>query len=134
MHGNDKQIENSTSFPKRRKLTVSKNKGKYVFESASPETIRVSSNVKVSVITNLEGFRAFFRAPWIVYRDDIYWVPPFWGEMKRFFRQNNPFWKHSEAQLFVAYKDHAAVGRIASIIDYNFSDSDGKKIGFFGFF
>lgn len=113
---------------------MSNKKGKYVFESDLAETKHVSSKFKVSVVTTIRDFRDFFRVPWIVYHDNVYWVPPFWQEIRDFFRKNEPFWKHSEARLFVAYKDDIAVGRIAAIIDHNFSKINGKKVGLFGFF
>jgi len=113
---------------------VFKKMGKYIFESTSPETILVSSNIKIKKVTNLNDFKDFFRVPWLIYNDNDYWVPPFWGEMKRFFSKNELFWTHSEGELFVAYRDNKAIGRIAAIIDHLYSVPGGKKIGFFGFF
>lgn len=69
-----------------------------------------------------------------MYKDDKYWVPPFWYEFKNFFKKNNPFWSHSESRLFIAKKKNIVVGRIAAIIDHKFCETVDKKIGFFGFF
>jgi GNAT superfamily N-acetyltransferase len=113
---------------------VFKKIGKYIFENTPAETIHVSSKIKIKKVTNLNDFKEFFQVPFLVYNDNKYWVPPFWGEMKRFFTKNELFWTHSEAELFVAYKDDTAVGRIAAVIDHSFSRPSGKKIGFFGFF
>lgn len=107
---------------------------KFVFEFDLPKTIHVSSNVKISVITTLKDFRDFFQIPWKVYQDNKYWVPPFWREMKEFFREDEPFWKHAKSRLFVAYKNNISVGRIAAIIDYKYLKTVGKNVGFFGFF
>jgi len=107
---------------------------KYIFENTSPETIHVSSNIKIKKVTNLDDFKEFFQIPWLIYQDNEYWVPPFWDEMKRFFMESELFWTHSEAELFIAYKDNTAVGRVAAIVDHRFSKPGGKKIGFFGFF
>jgi GNAT superfamily N-acetyltransferase len=107
---------------------------KYVFESVSPETIQVSSNLLISSVTTPEDFKVFFRVPWRVYENDVYWVPPLWSEIKDFFKSNNLFWTHAESKLFVAYQEGNAVGRVASVIDYKFVETAGEKVGFFGFF
>ena len=111
-----------------------KKAGKYIFESVSPETIDPSSNTKISVITTIKGLKEFFKVPWIVYKDDKYWIAPFWTEFKDFFKGNNPFWTHAETQLFVAYKDNIAVGRVAAFVDHAYCETVGEKVGFFGFF
>lgn len=113
---------------------MSKTIGKYVFESVSPEKMHISSNIEISVVNTIEDLWGFYRVPWKIYRDDVYWVAPFWKETRDFFRQDNPFWRHSETRLFVAYKNNIAVGRIAAIIDHNFSETNGEKVGYFGFF
>jgi len=113
---------------------MSENKGKYIFNSTKPETIKVSSDVKISVVTTINDFRVFFKVSWTVYQNNKYWVPAFWGETKDFFKSKELFWKHSKTKLFIAYKNNKPVGRIASFIDEYFFDQDNKKIGFFGFF
>jgi len=114
--------------------TTSQNVGSYVFESTPPQTMNVSSNVQISAVTTLKDLWVFFRVPWTIYKDNKYWVPPFWKNFKAFFKSDNHFWSHSESQLFIAYKDNTPVGRIASIVDYNLPKDDGKKVGYFGFF
>ena len=108
--------------------------GKFIFETANSKKINISSNIKISNVTNKRDFLIFFKTPWKIYENDEYWIPPFWNEIKNFFHCSNPFWTHSKSQLFVAYKNNQAVGRIASIIDYDFPEINGKKVGFFGFF
>ena len=113
---------------------TSKNVGIYVFESALPQTFNVSSNIQISAVTCLKDFRVFFQVPWTIYKDDKYWVPPFWKDFRDFFRVDNPFWNHAELQLFIAFKDNIPVGRIAAIVDYNLPKDNEKKVGYFGFF
>ena len=79
-------------------------------------------------------FKDFYQVPWIVYQNDENWVAPFWIKIKNFFKTKNPFWKHADCCLFIAYKDGKPVGRIAAIIDYIFIKKEEKKIGYFGFF
>jgi len=92
---------------------------KYIFESDPSETTDVSSNIRIIVVTNLKDFRSFYQVPWMIYKDDEYWVPAFWKESRDFFKSDNLFWKHSEARLFLAFKNDVAVGRVAAIIDHN---------------
>ena len=111
-----------------------RNKSSYVFNSDVAETRNISSNVGISLVATVKDFKDFFRVSWFIYRDDIYWIPPFWMEIRDFFKKRNPFWTHAEARLFVVYQDNIAVGRIAAIIDHKFCETTGEKVGYFGFF
>ena len=52
----------------------------------------------------------FIKLPFQLYKDDPYWVAPLLMEQKKFFNpKKNPYFKHSEAQLFLAYQDDNAV-------------------------
>ena len=91
-------------------------------------------NIKIKTINNSKDFKAFYNVPFQVYNNTSNWVPPFWKEFKDFFNKKNPFWSHSEYELFIAIKNDKIVGRIAAIIDYKYCETVGKKIGYFGFF
>jgi len=113
---------------------MSKPAGKYVFESNKSRVEKISSDIKISVVTNKKDFKDFYKVPYFVYRDDKYWVAPFWSELRDFFKTNNPFWLHAETILFVAYKKDVAVGRVAAFVDHKYCEAADEKIGFFGFF
>ena len=113
---------------------VLKKTGKYIFESVSPEIIEISANIKISVVTTKKELKKFYRVPWTVYKDDKNWVAPFWAEIGNFFKSKNPFWTHAETQLYIAYKNNEAVGRIAGFIDEKYCKTAKEKVGFFGFF
>ena len=49
-------------------------------------------------------------------------------------REKNPFYKHSDAEFFLAEHDGEVVGRIAAIVNHNHNKEHNEKIGFFGFF
>ncbi len=62
------------------------------------------------------------------------WVPPLLLERYAFhMHSTNPFFKHGEAQLFVARQDGRVVGRISAQIDRNFNKYHDSRWGFFGF-
>ena len=108
--------------------------GKFIFEKKSKETFEVSNEITIKNVITSRDLKEFFKIPWLVYKNDDAWVPPLLEELKSFFKKKNPFWSHADAQLFIAYRDGKALGRIAAIIDYLFVEKENKKIGYFGFF
>jgi hypothetical protein len=107
---------------------------KYAFESNDNKIRYFSNNIHIEPVTNFKNFKIFYNYPFLLYKNDPYWVPPFWIEFNGFFKKNNPFWMHSECKLFIAKKKNKVVGRIAAIIDYRYCKAVEKKIGYFGFF
>jgi GNAT superfamily N-acetyltransferase len=78
----------------------------------------------------------FINCQWNFYKNDKNWVPPLkMDRAKLLDKSKNPFYKHSEMQLFLA-KDVAGttIGRIAGIVNYNHNEIHKDKLGFFGFF
>jgi hypothetical protein len=62
------------------------------------------------------------------------WIPPLKLERYAYLsRVFNPFFKHGEAQLFLAWRDGRVVGRISAQIDRAFNDFHGNRWGLFGF-
>jgi hypothetical protein len=49
-------------------------------------------------------------------------------------RKKNPFYKHADAEFFLAKRDGAIVGRIGAIVNHNHNTEHRENIGFFGFF
>ena len=109
-------------------------KGKFIFESDSKIITNISKDIKILTVTSLKQLKEFFNVPWLIYKNDNSWVPPLWEETKDFFKNKNPFWKHANVRLFVAYKEGIACGRIVAFIDYLFTEKENENIGYFGFF
>ncbi len=107
---------------------------KYVFESSKDYYRQFSNNICIEAVTTIKDFKTFYQFPFNLYKDDKFWVSPFWSEIKDFFKRKNPFWAHAECILFIAKKKDKVVGRIAGIIDYKYCETIDKKIGYFGFF
>lgn len=77
----------------------------------------------------------FIKAQWEFYKNDPNWVAPLIMDRKKLLnQQKNPFYKHSEMQLFLAERDGKPVGRIAAIINFRHNETHHDKVGFFGFF
>ena len=79
--------------------------------------------------------KKFIKSQWKFYENDKYWVPPVIADrMKLLDTEKNPFYKHAEIQLFMAYRDNEVVGRIAAITNENHNKTHNDKAGFWGFF
>lgn len=88
----------------------------------------------VRAIPESETLR-FIKSQWLFYKDQPHWVPPMLMDRKKLLNvHKNPFFKHSEMQLFFAERDGQIVGRIAAITNYNHNKEHTDKVGFFGFF
>jgi GNAT superfamily N-acetyltransferase len=91
--------------------------------------------VEVRSVASKRDLNTFIKLPWRLYRNERNWVPPLLFERKRFFDQErNPFFKHAEAEYFMAWRDGRPVGRITAHIDRHFNEFQQHDWGMFGFF
>lgn len=91
--------------------------------------------VTIRKVENERDRQHFIKLPWKIYKDDKYWVPPLLFDVSNNLNpKKNPFFQHSEVQLFLAEKDGELVGRIAAIKNDNHNAFHKDKTGFFGFF
>jgi hypothetical protein len=94
-----------------------------------------SSTIEVRPVRTRAERRRFVRFPWRIYGDDPCWVPPLEVERMAFLdRRRNAFFRHSEAELFLAWRDGEPVGRIAAIENRRHLETYADSTGFFGFF
>src|SRR5512143_2009246 len=77
----------------------------------------------------------FINLPFRIYADMPQWVPPLELDIKRMldFRRN-PFYRHSEAAFFIAYRGHLAAGRIAVLNNKRYNDYNRTNTAFFWLF
>jgi hypothetical protein len=86
-------------------------------------------------VTNAREFRQFICLPWKIYREDRFWVPPLIGDTKKMLdRSKNPFFAHSSADFFLAFRGSECIGRIAAICNGNHNRFHNERTAFFGFF
>jgi GNAT superfamily N-acetyltransferase len=94
-----------------------------------------TATVEVRPVAGGSELDTFIKLPYRLYRNEQFWVPPLLMERKKFFdREKRPFFKHTEAEYFVAWRDGRAVGRITAHIDRNLNEFQGTDWGLFGFF
>ncbi len=91
--------------------------------------------LEVRPVASKSDLNTFIKLPWRLYRNEPNWVPPLLFERRRFFdRQRNPFFRHAEAEYFLAWRDGQVVGRITAHIDRHFNEFQHHDWGMFGFF
>ncbi len=93
------------------------------------------SNIEVKVLHPQKDIVKFLKFAWKIYKDDPNWVPPLMMDKKKLLNKDkNPFFKTSQMEMFMAYKDGEPVGRIAAIKNDTHNKIHNENIGFFGFF
>ncbi|MCF7859305.1 MAG: GNAT family N-acetyltransferase [Candidatus Cloacimonetes bacterium] len=91
--------------------------------------------IEVLKVKTKSDLNKFIKFPFELYKNDPCWVPPLISDQKIFFDpKKNPYFKHSEVQLFLAYKADKLVGRISAQTNKNHNNVHKDKVGFFGFF
>ena len=86
-------------------------------------------------VSSKQDVNTFIRLLWKIYRNYPAWVPPLMMDRKKLMdTEKNPFYKHADAEFFLAEHDGEVVGRIAAIVNHNHNKEHNENIGFFGFF
>jgi len=91
--------------------------------------------IKILPVNSKQLLKSFIMLPFELYKDDPNWVAPLISEQYKFFNpRHNPYYQHSEVQLFVATEDGRVVGRISAHTNTQHQKEHQEDIGFFGFF
>lgn len=90
-------------------------------------------SVTVTPVTTLRDRRAFIDLPFRLHAGTP-WIPPLRLERHLFLSPRfNGWFKHAEAQLFLARRDGRVVGRISAQVDRHAQRGDQATWGHFGF-
>ncbi|MFA3781676.1 hypothetical protein ABRY23_01270 [Melioribacteraceae bacterium 4301-Me] len=93
------------------------------------------SEIVIKTIQTKKDLSTFIKMAWKIYKNDPYWVPPLIYDKKKILDKNkNPFFKHAEMEMYIAYVNNEPVGRIAAIKNDLHNEYHKDKVGFFGFF
>ena len=80
------------------------------------------AEIEIKPVQNNKDLMRFIKLPWKFYKDDPNWVPPLISDRKKLLdRKHNPFFKHAEMEMYLAFKDGEPVGRIAAITNENYN-------------
>ncbi len=92
-------------------------------------------NTHIKQVNSKKELKQFIDFPHDLYKNDANYVPEIYMGMKELLDpEKNPFFEHSEVQLFLAFKDGKICGRIAAILNRNYNAYHNSNVGFFGFF
>jgi hypothetical protein len=92
------------------------------------------SDIHVREVKTKQDQVEFLRVPHLVFESDRNWIAPLTFErMEHISPLKNPYFKHAKAQLFAAFRDGVAVGRISAQIDDLHLGVHKDSTGQFGF-
>jgi GNAT superfamily N-acetyltransferase len=95
--------------------------------------VATRTTVEVTPVSGRRELREFVALPFRLH-EGTNWIPPLKVERYAYLsRRLNPFFKHGDAELFLARRDGRVVGRISAQIDHNFNDYHDSRWGLFGF-
>ncbi|MDQ3678066.1 MAG: hypothetical protein M3401_14935 [Actinomycetota bacterium] len=90
--------------------------------------------VEVRAVRSRLDRREFIELPYRLHSTSPQWVPPLRVERRLFHnRRMNAYFKHGEAQEFVARRDGRICGRISAQVDAAYDEQHGPGTGMFGF-
>ncbi|SFT10258.1 hypothetical protein [Sphingobacterium wenxiniae] len=91
--------------------------------------------VRIVPVESKKQLKAFIDFPHDLYADDPNYVPELFASQQDLLSPDkHPFYKHSSAQPFLAYKGDRIVGRILAIWNTNHNAFNQVEEGQFGFF
>lgn len=92
-------------------------------------------NLTIRPVVTKQDRDRFIKFVWRIYEGNPTWVPPLLMDRRKLMdKEKNPFYKHADAEFFLAERDGEVVGRIAAIVNHNHNKEHSEKVGFFGFF
>jgi len=91
-------------------------------------------SVEVRPVQTRRDVNEFIELPFRLHATSPQWIPPLRLERHAFLsRRFNPFFKHGDAQLFLAERSGRIVGRISAQVDHAYNAFHGSRTGMFGF-
>lgn len=91
-------------------------------------------NIQIKTVASKKELIEFIKLAWKTNAGDPNWVPPLMMDRLNILdKKKNPFFKHAEAEYFLAYRDGELIGRIAAIDNRNHNEFHQDNAGFFGF-
>ena len=92
-------------------------------------------SLQVERIHSDKQLRQFLRVPWLVYKDNPYWVPWLYHDrLHAFTKRQHPFFNHAEADYFIARRNGQPVGIIATILNHRHNQFHEENVAHFGVF
>jgi hypothetical protein len=94
-----------------------------------------SGGVRIVPVRSRRDRRAFIDLPYRLYTNDARWIAPLRIAQKALLDvARHPFYKTADAEMFLAYRNGRAVGRVMAILNRIHNEFHQEQAGFFGFF
>jgi hypothetical protein len=91
--------------------------------------------VKVKRVAGARDKRRFIELPYSLYRGDPHWVAPLRMAQKDILNTTrHPFYKTSDAEMFLAERGGRVIGRVMAILNRAHNEFHNERSGFFGFY
>ncbi len=91
--------------------------------------------IKIITVENKQSLLNFVKFPFILYKNNPYWVPPLIEEeLNALDLQKNPLAHKGYMRLFLAIKNNAVVGRVAALMNWIEIKQEQKKKLRFGWY
>jgi len=93
-----------------------------------------SISVDVRPVAGRRDLKEFIELPYRLHSTSPVWVPPLRVERRLFLSKRlNAFFRHGDAQLFLARRGGRVIGRLSAHYDDAFNAHHGNRWGMFGF-
>ena len=90
--------------------------------------------VEVRAVSGRRDLTRFIDLPFALHANHPQWVPPLKLERRLFLsRRLNAFFRHGEAEYFLAWREGDVRGRISAHVDHGYNEFHGQRWGWFGF-
>jgi GNAT superfamily N-acetyltransferase len=91
------------------------------------------ASVEIRPVRSRRELKRFIDLPYRLHAGTT-WIPPLKAERRLFLsRRLNPYFKHGEAEYFLAWRGDRVVGRVTAQIDHAFNEFHDSRSGMFGF-
>jgi GNAT superfamily N-acetyltransferase len=91
-------------------------------------------SLRVAPVGSRSDRREFIELPFRLHSNAEQWVPPLKVERRLFLSKRfNAYFKHADAELFLARRDGRVVGRLSAQVDHAFNEYHDARWGMFGF-
>jgi GNAT superfamily N-acetyltransferase len=91
------------------------------------------ASLTIRPVRNRKDLKRFLDLPYRLHAGTP-WVPPLKLERRLFLnRRLNPYFKHGEAEYFIALRGDQVVGRVTAQVDHAFNEFHQSRWGMFGF-
>jgi len=91
--------------------------------------------IEVRPISGKKETKQFIKFAWEIYKGNEYWVPPLIRELTKLLTPGkHPYYEYGSLQMFMAFRDGKALGRIGAANNTLYVKTQKRNVGFCGFF